>query len=101
MLDIIQEEVISLTEATTRLPRRRQGKKPNVATLYRWAQRGCKGVQLETVQVGGTKCTSVQALQRFFDRLSAGPAATAPANSAPSSREFLRVQAELKREGLA
>jgi hypothetical protein len=27
------------------------------------------GVKLEVIRVGGTLCTSVEALQRFFDRL--------------------------------
>lgn len=100
MLDITQEEVLSLTEATKRVPRRRQGKRPNVATMYRWAQRGCKGVRLETIQVGGTKCTSVEALQRFFDRLSANAAAAPPA-PVTTSREYKRIQVNLAREGLA
>jgi len=72
MIDIQTERVLSLTEASRQpaLPRRRNGKQPHVATLYRWAQRGVKGVRLETIRVGGTLCTSMEALQRFFDRLS-------------------------------
>ncbi len=37
--------------------------------LYRWATEGLRGVHLETIQVGGTLCTSIEALQRFFERL--------------------------------
>ena len=77
MIDLSTETVVSLTEATRHLPRRRRGKRPNVATVYRWAQRGCKGVRLEIVQVGGTKCTSLEALQRFCNRLTE-PEATTP-----------------------
>lgn len=69
MIDIQAETVLSFAEATDHLPRRRGRRKPHVTTLYRWAQRGCRGVKLETIQVGGTKCTSLEALQRFFDRL--------------------------------
>ena len=65
------EDLFSLTEATKLLPRRRAGKRPNVATLYRWSTAGCKGIVLETIQIGGTRCTSREALQRFFDRLTA------------------------------
>lgn len=75
MLDISTERVVSLTQATKLLPRRRRGRKPHPSTLFRWALSGCRGVVLETVQVGGTKCTSVEALQRFCDRLSRGGAA--------------------------
>ena len=36
-----------------------------------WARNGIRGVRIETIRVGGTLCTSLEALQRFFDRLSA------------------------------
>ncbi len=58
MIDLIAEQVVSLTEATIHLPRRREGKRPHVATLYRWASHGIHGVRLETLRVGGTLCTS-------------------------------------------
>lgn len=70
-IDVFTERVVTLTEATRLLPRRRAGKKPHTSTLYRWATRGLRGVQLETVQVGGSTCTSQESLQRFFDRLQA------------------------------
>jgi hypothetical protein len=71
MIDILVEETFSLTEATRRLPCRRKGVRPNVATLYRWAQTGCRGIRLETLCVGATRCTSMEAMQRFFDALTA------------------------------
>ena len=72
MIDIQRERGLSLTQASQQsiLPQRRRGKRPHVATLYRWAQRGLRGVRLETIRVGGTLCTSVEAIQRFFERLS-------------------------------
>lgn len=70
MIDFARETVVSLNDATSHLPRRRRGSRPHVATVYRWAQRGVRGVRLETLQIGGTMCTSIEALQRFFDRLS-------------------------------
>ena len=69
MIDLNDETVCSLTDATKRLPKRRAGKRPSVSCIYRWAQNGVHGIKLETIQIGGTKCTSIQALQRFFDRL--------------------------------
>ena len=69
MIDISLEETFSLTDAAKNLPCRRAGKRPNVATLYRWAQIGCRGIRLETINIGATKCTSMEALQRFFDAL--------------------------------
>lgn len=72
MINIEREKTFPLTEAPRRneLPTRREGKRIHVSTLYRWSKRGVRGVRLETLQVGGTLCTSIEALQRFFDALS-------------------------------
>ncbi len=69
MLDIKSEQLLTFPEASSMLPKRRNGKRTHVATLYRWSTQGCRGVVLETCQIGATRCTSVEALQRFFDRL--------------------------------
>ena len=72
MIDLTAEQPLTLREAT-RLPfLRRHGRAPNLATLYRWAQRGLANIRLETIQVGGSRCTSEAALLRFFDRLTTG-----------------------------
>jgi hypothetical protein len=70
VIDSSCEALVSLAEAAALLPRRRRGRKPHVSTLYRWASTGVRGVVLETLQVGGTRCTSAEALQRFFEALS-------------------------------
>ncbi|MEZ4495142.1 MAG: DUF1580 domain-containing protein [Dehalococcoidia bacterium] len=46
-----------------------EGKKVPTSTLYRWVKVGRKGCRLEGISVGGTICTSVEALQRFFEEL--------------------------------
>jgi hypothetical protein len=69
LLDVIKETVITFQEATEIMPRRRRGRKPHISTLYRWSTSGCRGVVLDTVQVGATRCTSREALQRFFENL--------------------------------
>jgi hypothetical protein len=71
MIDFNEETLISLRDAASILPRRRAGKRANVATLYRWTTIGVKGVVLESVQVGGCRCTSRAAIGRFFERLTA------------------------------
>ena len=53
---------------------RATGKGVHPVTLWRWARRGLNGpdgqkVRLEVVRIGGTNCTSQEALQRFIDRL--------------------------------
>src|SRR5262245_61651179 len=72
-IDVFHEQTCSLSSATNLIPRRRRGRKAAVSTLYRWATVGVRGIRLETIQVGGTRCTSVEALQRFFDALSTNP----------------------------
>jgi hypothetical protein len=100
MIDILLEETFSLTEATKRLPCRRKGKRPNVATLYRWAQIGCRGIRLETLCVGATRCTSMEAMQRFFDALTA-QAEHRPAPSTPRMTTARRKQIEAAERRLA
>jgi hypothetical protein len=69
MIDPNAESLISLTEAARSLPRRRADKRPHVSCIYRWTTAGCRGVILESIQVGGTRCTSREALARFFRQL--------------------------------
>lgn len=84
MIDISSEKVVSLSEAASLVPRRRAGKKCNTATVYRWTTIGLRGITLESIQIGGTKATSVEAMQRFFDALtSAASQRTAPAPPSP------------------
>ena len=70
MIDSASETLITLIQAADELPRRRRGPKTHISTLFRWSTAGCRGVVLETIQVGRTRCTSREALQRFFERLS-------------------------------
>ena len=73
MIELSNEEVVPLAEAAEFLPRVRRGRKVSYSSLYRWAASGRRGVKLETIFVGGTRCTSREALQRFCDALTAGP----------------------------
>lgn len=69
MIDPNTETLISLSDAAKSLPRRRVGKRPHISCLYRWSTVGCRGAVLETIQVGGTRCTSREALARFLQQL--------------------------------
>lgn len=100
MIDLSTETVVTLTDAINHLPERRGGKRPHVATLYRWGQRGIRGVRLEILQVGGTKCTSLEALQRFFDRLSADGQPAPVRTPKQRQRAIDRAEAELAEAGL-
>ena len=91
MIDPNSESLISLGEAARLLPARRGGKKPHISCLYRWTTTGCKGVVLESLQVGGTRCTSKEALSRFFQRLTA--ASQVSKAEEHSSSDNLRAEA--------
>jgi hypothetical protein len=70
MIDVTREELVLLSDAPALFPTRR-GKKVSIATLYRWSSCGCKSVRLETVQLGGSRYTSHEAVARFSQALTA------------------------------
>lgn len=92
-IDITCEQVVTLTQATRHVPARRKGKKPAVSTMYRWSMGGVRGIKLETLMVGGTRCTSVQALQRFFERITAATDGTLTSSSTMNRRRAAQVRA--------
>ena len=70
-IDIRSEQIFSLT-AATKLPcfgNRRGGKRISVCTLWRWATAGVRGIKLETIMAGGSRATSLEAVERFFEAL--------------------------------
>jgi hypothetical protein len=71
-IDITMEDLIRLNEVPKLkfMPPGKDGKRIALSTVYRWTMGGTGGVKLETLKVGGTLCTSVEALQRFFNGLS-------------------------------
>ncbi|MCE9605553.1 MAG: DUF1580 domain-containing protein [Planctomycetia bacterium] len=83
MIDPLVEELLSLAAAAKAkfLPGRRQSKRPSLSCIYRWTKAGCRGVILESVQCGGTRCTSREALARFMAALTAleSPVPSSPA----------------------
>ena len=88
MINLATERLITLLQARDFLPGR-SGGPPSVSTLYRWADTGVNGVVLETTKCGGTRCTSLEALQRFCDRLSGTQSSTPQAPPACIPRQVL------------
>jgi hypothetical protein len=82
MIDSAAEELISFAEAANEVPRRRRGKKCHVSTIHRWAVTGIKGIKLESI-VGGGRCTSREALARFWRRLTEARDGTTPDQKVP------------------
>lgn len=68
------EPVMTLAEAAGWLERR-FGRRPNVASVWRWTTKGIKGVRLDTIALGRFRYTTESALERFVaetSRLGAG-----------------------------
>ena len=68
MIDTRNESLLTLAEVSELL-------RKHVATVYRWSTTGYGGVVLETIQIGGTRCTSHEAVQQFCERLTGLPRA--------------------------
>lgn len=86
------------------IPPRRNGGRLHLRTGFRWAGRGLSGVRLETVLVGGQRYTSVPALQRFFEAVTAVRRLLGVGGDLPAARrdrhDVIEVTAELDRLGL-
>lgn len=50
MIDIQTETLVPINEIPSHVPGR-----THIATCWRWIQRGCRGVKLETVLIGGKR----------------------------------------------
>ncbi len=96
----LDESIINFADAAKLLPQRRKGKKPHIATLYRWASSGFRGVRLETIRIGGTLCTSREALDRFFAALTLGDQKHRHAVAKGTRRAVSDVEARLDAAGL-
>jgi hypothetical protein len=92
------QEAVSLNEARNLPALKRNGKGVNLPSIYRWTSEGIRGVKLETVQIGGSRCTTAGAAMRFIRALSALP----PETKDPSrrARQIERAKAVCKAAGI-
>ena len=100
MIDLDREAILTFTEAARRVPMRRRGKPTHVATIHRWAKNGVRGVRLESLRLGGGLVTSVEALQRFAESLTAGDGVPVVRTSAQRERAADRAERELQAAGV-
>lgn len=64
------------------------GQKPHVSTVWRWCLKGCKGVRLESICIGGKRFVTATAIEKFVDASTAvrtGQVEQTPAPVAPPS----------------
>jgi len=78
MIDMKCETLVTLAAAARLRPPGRNGRPTHPSTIFRWTTRGVRGCRLEAVRLGAATYTSVEALQRFADRLACEPAAAHP-----------------------
>jgi len=71
MIDATSIELRPLSYLARKIPNRRGGNGINAATVWRWAQSGCKGIKLRTTFVGGIRMASEADVSTFFDALTA------------------------------
>lgn len=98
MIDIQTETLVPVNKIPSHFPGR-----PHLATCWRFIQRGCRGVKLETVLCGGKRFTSLEALQTFVERTTLAADGDSPAiASTPSARRKAheRACAELDAAGI-
>ena len=65
MIETSIETLIPIKEVPAHLEKI-TGKLPHIASIYRWIQIGIAGIRLDTLIIGGTRLTSTEALDRFF-----------------------------------
>lgn len=60
-----EEQPLSLPAAADYIGKITGTKKPHVSTLWRWCEKGCKGVKLDSVYIGGKRYVTISAIARF------------------------------------
>jgi hypothetical protein len=100
-INIHAESVVTFHDLVKRILPANGGKRVHIGTPHRWRTQGLRGVRLEAIKVGGRWCTSLQALERFFDVLSRGAGLPTPTQAGDTcvtgaSAESLR---KLQEEG--
>lgn len=95
MIDVTTEALVPLNQVPKLLPPRPSGKRLHISAVYRWVQRGVRGVKLESVRIGGTTYTSREALQRFAE--TGQPAEPAPIAAVTPARRRRQIEAASRR----
>ncbi len=98
-IDLNSETVGTLAEVAGKLPRL-GGRNIHTSTLWRWTSRGIRGVRLEHLKLGGRIVTSLEAVQRFSERLNEASVAVRPPNASEKNRRP-RTSAQLERDARA
>lgn len=96
-INAFDETVMKLAEAGRKCP----GGPVSPPTVYRWSKQGIEGVRLETLNIGGVCHTSAEALQRFFEAVTAAKESQAHTSDGEVADRSERTAQELQELGLA
>jgi hypothetical protein len=104
-IDIRSEKVIRLSDVRNHLPPNAKGRKMDKSVAFRRASKGLRGHRLEYLQQGGVRVTSLEAVQRFFKKLThAAPVADGDQTSRRQQeieKADAQVKASLRRRNLS
>jgi hypothetical protein len=108
MIALTTETTLSLDQAARLIPPSRSARRTHLSTVLRWILRGARNpsgerVRLEAVRLGGKWVTSLEALQRFTDRLTPDLDASStlpPRSPGKRQRASDRAARELERLGI-
>jgi hypothetical protein len=107
-IDLRNEKTLNLTAAARMLPPGRRGRPVSLSCVLRWVLDGVRLrsgdiVRLEAVRLGGRWITSVEALERFADRLTprlSDASVSAPPTPGQRRRAAAAAEQELDQLGL-
>ncbi len=107
--DTLSERPIPIENLPVRYPEHvpgRGGQPVHPCTISLWHRRGVRGVRLETLMIGGRRCTSLEALARFHAAVSQAtdlhqkrPAASNPRTSREQARAVRAAVQALQKAG--
>ena len=89
MIDIQNDELLTMNEAVQRVPGR-----PHVSTIFRWTAGG----KLDSIRVGGKRFTSVEAIGRFIAKCSGHKPDSQPTRQ--RTKQLASAERELAADGI-
>jgi len=109
MIRIGEENLYPLKQLLSYVPPARKGKKTAMSTLVRWILKGARStggelVKLEATRLGNRWMASLEALQRFGERLAGDkghPLSEAPRSPAARQKADDKAVQELRKAGIS
>ena len=86
-------QYLTLSQAARSLPTR-----PSTQTVFRWTQKGCRGVRLESFRFGRRIVTTPEALDKFARELAEVWNADRPQSPTGNERKTNRTRTSAQRE---